>query len=102
MAEGIHLTTKTVIALLGVGLFGAIVHAVNAFKKGEKPSLPDFFINTLTSSFSGLMFGLLAFYSFSNIVIILMVTGIGAYLGIEGLGIVVKFVQSALRITIEK
>ncbi len=102
MSEPIELTTKTVLSLVGIGVFGALVHAINAFKKRERPTLMDFIINSVTATFSGTMFGLLAYYSFNDIVVVLMLTGIGSYLGIEGLAVVVTVLQNAIKTTIIK
>lgn len=75
-----------IIAMHGViALFGAIVHASNAHRRGQSKGVIDFLLLTLMSSFSGVIFALVAFQAFDNPYITLAIAGSGGFLGVEGL-----------------
>jgi len=71
-------------------IFGAIVHATVQFKlarekKDDKFTFVDFIILIPTSAFAGWIFGLIASIYFNNESIILLISGIGAFLGVAGI-----------------
>ena len=73
-----------------IALFGALAHAINAHRKGESKSFLDFILLTVLSSFSGIIFALLAVHMFEDGYITLAITGAGGYIGVEGLTLVSK------------
>lgn len=68
-----------------MAFFGALVHASSAHRKGQSKTMLDFVLLTLMSSFSGIVFALIAFQLFDNPYMTLAVTGAGGFLGVEGL-----------------
>jgi hypothetical protein len=83
----------------GFALFGAIVHASQAHRTGKSKTLADFAILVVMSSFSGVMFSLVAIYYFPQDTYLTMaMAGTGGFLGVEGMSILVD----KLRILITK
>ena len=93
------------IIVAGIIIFGAIVHATAQFKVARendvKHSLLDYIINLVIAAFSGMMFGLLGSLHFDNLVVLLLASGAGAFLGIRGLnimsGVMVTSLKGALK-----
>jgi len=87
----LHISQATVelLVIAGVILFGAIVHATAQLKvhkdNGKEFDRVDFTVLTLIASFSGLVFGLTASLFFENLVVIILFSAIGAFLGMAGL-----------------
>lgn len=75
--------------LMGVILFGAIVHATSQLKiaRDEQKEFTkvDFFILTVIASFAGLVFGLLSTLIFEDQVVVILFSAVGAFLGMAGL-----------------
>lgn len=85
------------IALHGaIAFFGAVVHAARAHRKGDSKGFMDFFLLTVMSSFSGVIFALIAFQAFDNPYITLAIAGSGGFLGVEGLTILATKLRDAL------
>jgi len=91
-------TISAVAKHAGIVMFGAIVHATMAHRKGMSKTFIDFVILTVMSSFSGVMFALLALYLFgdSQPYITLMMAGTGGFLGVEGMTIIVNKLRQLL------
>lgn len=70
-----------------MALFGALVHAISAHRNGTSKSFLDFALLTMMSSFSGVVFALVAVQVFDNPYMTLAVTGAGGFLGVEGLSV---------------
>lgn len=68
-----------------IALFGAMAHAINAHRKGTSKGILDFLLLTVMSSFSGVIFALLALQFFHNEYLTLAAAGSGGFLGVEGL-----------------
>jgi len=79
-----------------VALFGAIVHASNAHRNGTSKGLLDFALLTVMSSFSGVIFALIAFQFFDNPYMTLAIAGSGGFLGVEGLTIIATKLRDVL------
>lgn len=79
-----------------MAFFGAVAHALMAHRNGQSKGLLDFLILTLMSSFSGIVFALIAVQFFDNPYMTLAMTGAGGFLGVEGL----TALSTALRDTI--
>lgn len=73
-----------------IALFGAIAHAINAHRAGESKTFLDFILLTILSSFSGIIFALLAVHMFEDGYITLAIAGSGGYIGVEGLSMISK------------
>ena len=81
-----------------IALFGAIVHALDANRKGHTKSFIDFMALTVMSSFSGVIFALLGLQFFPDQVYFsAALAGTGGYLGIEGMSIAIAFMQKRFK-----
>lgn len=76
--------------------FGALAHAINAHRTGKTKGLLDFILLTIMSSFSGVMFALVALHTFDNQYITLAAAGSGGFLGVEGMTILSAKVRDML------
>ena len=85
-------TQLTKIAVMAT--FGAIIHALIAHRKGETKSLIDIFTLTVISAFGGVIGGLFAVKIYPADEILLFIgSGMGGYLGVEGLTYLVNFIK---------
>lgn len=89
-------STDNVILMHGmIAIFGALVHALDANRKGHTKSPLDFLALTVMSSFTGAIFALLALYFLPDQeYLTTAIAGTGGYLGIEGMTYVLAFLQS--------
>ena len=81
-------------------LFGAVVHALIAHRKGVSKTLLDFFALTIMSSFSGIIFALIGLHIFGpdQQYITLALAGTGGYLGVEGMSIITsRFIKQIIK-----
>ncbi len=80
-----------------IALFGAVVHAAKAYRAGATRTLLDFVTLTVMSSFSGVMFALLALYMFpGQHYLTLAMAGTGGFLGVEGMTLVIDRVRQVI------
>ncbi len=79
-----------------LALFGGIAHAINAHRKGESKTVFDFMMLTALSSFSGVLFALIALYMFDNSYVTLAAAGSGGFLGVEGLALITDKVRELI------
>lgn len=79
-----------------VAFFGALTHASYAHRRGESKGVVDFLLLTFMSSFSGVIFALVAIQAFDNQYMTLAVTGAGGFLGVEGLTLLVTKLREVL------
>lgn len=79
-----------------IAVFGAVVHASQAHRTGQSKGLVDFFLLTIMSSFSGLIFALVAFQFFDNPYMTLAIAGSGGFLGVEGLTFLAAKIRDVL------
>lgn len=90
--------TKYALLMLGhalMALFGALVHALRAHRNGSSKTLLDFVALVVMSSFSGVIFALMAIHFFpEEIYISIALAGTGGYLGIEGMGMVIERIKN--------
>jgi hypothetical protein len=80
--------------------FGALAHAINAHRSGKTKGFLDFCLLTIMSSFSGVIFALVALHLFDNQYITLAAAGSGGFLGVEGLTILSGKVRDVLANTL--
>ena len=80
-----------------IAVFGAIVHAAKAYRLGKSKSWLDFVTLTVMSSFSGVIFALIALHTFHDQeYITLAIAGTGCFLGVEGMTFIVDKVRTIL------
>lgn len=79
-----------------LALLGAIAHAMNAHRIGRSKTLMDFFLLVIISSFSGLLFSLLALQFFHSEYLTLAAAGAGGYSGVEGLTVLTKKIREMI------
>lgn len=85
-----------------VAFFGAITHAIRAHRNGQSKGFVDFILLTIMSSFSGLIFSLLALQMTENLYYSLAAAGAGGFLGVEGLAFVSDLIKNALSQSLKK
>ena len=98
MAEPVT-TTLTIATILKHGVlavFGAIAHAINVHRSGGSKGIMDFILLAIMSSFSGVIFALVALQFFSNEYITLAAAGSGGFLGVEGLTVLAGKIRDTL------
>lgn len=97
-----QITTAILIKHGVMAVFSALVHALIEYREGKTRTLLDMFIITIISSFSGVMFGLIALRFFPNDVYFsLAITGTGGVMGVEGLRIVTRQIVNVLKVTLK-
>lgn len=85
-----------------VAFFGAITHAIRAHRAGQSKGLIDFALLTIMSSFSGLIFSLIALQATDNLYFTLAAAGAGGFLGVEGLSFASNFIKNSLAQSLKK
>ena len=91
------ITTTQIVIHGGLALAGALTHASKAHRLGTSKTFIDFITLTLMSSFSGVMFALLAFHLFADRPYLTMaMAGVGGFLGVEGMAVIVSRLQEML------
>lgn len=85
-----------------IAFFGALVHALNAHRHGDTKSPMDILVLTVISSFSGVMFAFVGLHFFSEgSYITLALAGTGGYMGVEGMGFLIKIIKKSILSNIE-
>lgn len=88
------ISTTQVVYHWGLAVFWAIVHALNVHRQGKSKTFIDFLVLVIMSSFTWIMFTLLAFHLFpSATYLIFAMSGTGGYLGIEWMSMIVEFLK---------
>ena len=98
MAEPVT-TTLTIMTIVKHGIlavFGALAHAINVHRNGESKGVTDFVLLTLMSSFSGVIFALIALQFLHNEYLTLAAAGSGGFLGVEGLTVLAGKIRDTL------
>ena len=80
----------------GLALFGAVAHALRAHRNGSSKGFLDFVLLTIMSSFSGIVFALIALHTFDSEYMTLAAAGSGGFLGVEGLTLLAVKIRDAL------
>jgi len=88
--------TNQLMAHAALALFGGVVHALVKHQKGETKVWMDIVILTIVSSFSGVVFGLVALIFISPGYASLAFTAAGGYLGVEGLSVLTARLRDVL------
>ena len=93
LLDNTHLTQILIHGI--VAFFGAIVHALDAHRKGTSKTVLDFIVLTIMSSFSGVMFALLGLEWFGEgSYLTLAFAGTGGFVGVEGMTWVTNYIKS--------
>jgi len=93
-----ELTAGQLIYVHGLMAFlGALVHAANAHRTGSSKTIADYFFLTMMSSFSGVMFFLVATAFFPLGYMTIAITGAGSYMGVDGLTWLVEVLKTILQ-----
>lgn len=90
------LTIGTIVKHGILAFFGAMVHAISAHRSGKSKGIMDFFLLTVMSSFSGVIFALIALQFFNNEYLSLAAAGSGGFLGVEGLSVLASKIRDQL------
>ncbi len=99
MMHGIETGANQYLAHGLIALFGAIVHALEANRKGKTKSFLDFISLTIMSSFSGVIFGLVALQLIpEQSYFTAAIAGTGGYIGVEGMGLLIPIIKNRLGI----
>lgn len=86
-----------------MAFFSAIVHALIEYREGRSRTFVDILVIIVISSFSGVMFGLMAIRFFPHdIYLSLAITGTGGVLGVEGVRIITKQIVQMFKITLNQ
>lgn len=103
MHDNFPIATSSVVIHGGIAFFGAVVHALNASRNGQTKNAMDIAVLTVISSFSGVMFALIGLHLFGESSYLTMaIAGSGGFLGVEGMGFIIKVVKKSVLANIEK
>ncbi len=92
------ISTSQVVAHGGLAIFWAIVHALNAHRNWKTKSFLDFVILVIMSSFTWVMFTLLALHLFPTATYLLFaMSGAWGYLGVEWMSMVVGYLKNRMK-----
>lgn len=91
------ISTSAIAFHWGLAIFWALVHALSAHRSGTSKTLMDFIILVIISSFSWVMFTLIAFHMFpASIYLTWACAGLGGFVGVEWMSIVTAILKSKL------
>lgn len=77
-----------------LALFGALVHALEAQRKGQTKSTSDFISLIIMSSFSGVIFFTIAMQTIPDQqYFVAAAAGTGGYVGVEGMAWIISFLK---------
>lgn len=92
------ISTTHIAAHGGIAIFGALVHALDSHRKGKSKTILDFFVLMVMSSFSGVMFALVALSLFPDqVYATTAMAGTGGYLGVEGMAVLSDFIKNKFK-----
>lgn len=79
-----------------LAVFGALAHAINVHRNGGSKGFTDFLLLAVMSSFSGIIFALVALQFLQNEYLTLAAAGSGGFLGVEGLTVLAEKIRDTL------
>lgn len=86
MTDPITPISSTPLVIHGIfALAGAFVHASQVYRGGGTKNFMDFILLTIMSSFSGVMFALVAIHFLGDSYLTMAIAGTGGFLGVEGM-----------------
>lgn len=80
-----------------LAIFGGIVHALSAYRKGETRGVLDIFILAIISSFTGVIFALVALNLYPDNYLTYAIAGVGGFVGVEGLSFVTELIKKRMK-----
>lgn len=81
-----------------LAVFWAIVHALSAHRTWKSKTFLDFITLTIMSSFTWVMFTLLALHTMpQSPYLVYAMSGTGGYLGIEWMSMIVAFIKNKIK-----
>jgi len=84
-------------AFIAMAALGGLVHSLVAFRGGKTKGWRDFIALSIVSGFAGIMWSLLALSYFpENIYLISFAAGMGGYLSVEGMALLVATLEKKL------
>lgn len=90
------ITTGTILKHGLLACFGAVAAALRAHRMGTSKGFLDFVVLTIMSSFSGVIFALIALQVFHSEYMTLAAAGAGGFLGVEGLTVLAVKIRDSL------
>lgn len=85
-----------------MALFGAVANALRAHRSGTSKGLADFIFLTVMSSFSGVVFSLVAHVTLGDTYLTLAAAGAGGFLGVEALSVMSERIRDSIVDTFKK
>ncbi len=80
-----------------LAVFGGIVHALSAYRRGETRGILDIVILSIISSFTGIIFAFIALSFQPEGYFTYAAAGVGGFLGIEGMAWVTEIIKKKLK-----
>ncbi len=80
-----------------LAVFGGVVHALSAYRRGETRGLIDIIVLATISSFTGVIFAFLALYLYPNGYLTYAIAGMGGFVGVEGMSWITEFIKKKLK-----
>lgn len=91
-------STSAIVFHGGLAVFGAIVHALSAHRNWTSKSFLDFLILVIISSFTWVMFTLIAFHMFpASVYLTGACAGFGWFVWVEGMSFVASILKSKFK-----
>lgn len=91
------ISTSTLMAHGALAIFGGVVHALSAHRQWKSKTLLDFFMLTIMSSFTWIIFWLIALHLSASIYIALAMTWTWWFLWVEWMWIVVEYFKNKFK-----
>lgn len=95
MTEPFSIAIATKHGILAV--FGGIVHALSAYRRGETRGPLDLLILAVISSFTGVIFALIALNLYPDNYLTYAVAGVGGFIGVEGMAWITEYIKTKIK-----
>lgn len=92
-----HISTAIIIKHGILAIFGGVVHALSAYRRGETRNLLDILILATISSFTGVIFAFIALHLYPQGYLTFAIAGVGGFIGVEGMSWITEFVKKKLQ-----
>jgi len=97
METGIIWSTSKYLVFIAMAALGGLVHSLVEFRGGKTKGWKDFIALSVVSGFAGIMWSLLALTYFpNNIYLISFAAGMGGYLSVEGMALLMVTIKKKL------
>ena len=91
------ISTSIIIKHGVLAVTGGIVHSLSAYRKGETRGLLDIVILSIISSFSGVIFALVALNLYPDGYLTYAIAGVGGFVGVEGMAWVTDYLKKKIK-----